>query len=166
MLLKYHNIGQSLIRSKDNGREWLRGPNRAPTRPPGEGCSARHHRSISPESPAIGELCLMKMNSRRIALLTGASVAVLGSAAPAYAATTTSPGINHSTTSADPVNDTITLCDIGDICHYTGEISQYGICQMVLATSIWAPSITAMWKLERIRRSPVRLWWMVFALQG
>ncbi|MFL6735440.1 MAG: autotransporter domain-containing protein [Sphingomonas sp.] len=68
----------------------------------------------------------MKISNKRIALLTSASVAVLGSAAPAYAATVTSPGIFHSTTDAGPVNDTITLCDIGDTCHYTGPVSQYG----------------------------------------
>lgn len=49
----------------------------------------------------------MKIVNRRIALLTGASVAVLGVAAPAYAATTVTPGVCSA-------SDTVDITLLGD----------------------------------------------------
>ena len=49
----------------------------------------------------------MKISNRRIALLTGASVAVLGVAAPAHAATTVQPGVCSA-------SDTLDITLVGD----------------------------------------------------
>jgi hypothetical protein len=53
----------------------------------------------------------MTTTQRRIALLTGASLATLGVAVPAYAATVSS--INHTGLTGASVNDTLTISNIG-----------------------------------------------------
>jgi len=63
----------------------------------------------------------MNIASKRIAFLTGVSISSLASAVPAFAATTVSPGISHIVGPAAVVADTLTICDIGDICFFGVE---------------------------------------------
>ena len=59
----------------------------------------------------------MTTSQRRIALLTGASLATLGMAAPAYAATVTVGHILHTGLIGAPnVSDTLTICLATDTC--------------------------------------------------
>ena len=59
----------------------------------------------------------MTTTQRRIALLTGASLATLVTAAPAAAATTSGPPIQHTGLVGAPnLTDTITICAIGNTC--------------------------------------------------
>jgi hypothetical protein len=53
----------------------------------------------------------MQTTHRRIALLTGASVAALGAAAPTFAATVPGPA-GHTITQAGDITDTLVICDI------------------------------------------------------
>ena len=55
----------------------------------------------------------MKISNRRIALLTGASVAVIGYAAPAYAATTTNPGVCAAAPAGPNATDTLDITLLG-----------------------------------------------------
>jgi hypothetical protein len=55
----------------------------------------------------------MKISNRRIALLTGASVAVMGYAAPAFAATAIQPGVCQSNSGAD-VSETLDITLVGN----------------------------------------------------
>ncbi|HSQ99160.1 MAG TPA: hypothetical protein VLM36_04510, partial [Sphingomicrobium sp.] len=54
----------------------------------------------------------MKITNRRIALLAGASVSVIGYAAPAFAATTVNPGVCQSNTGAN-VTETLDITLVG-----------------------------------------------------
>ena len=56
----------------------------------------------------------MKISNRRIALLTGASVAVLGYGAPAYAATTVQPGTCSTAPAGPDATDTLDITLLGD----------------------------------------------------
>jgi len=68
----------------------------------------------------------MNTTQKRIALLTGASLATLGVASPALAATHT--GIQHATLAATGnVTDTITLCAVGSTCDYGVDNSGPGV---------------------------------------
>src|SRR5690348_13763148 len=69
--------------------------------------------STPPHLAATGEVCPMKISNRRIALLAGVSVGAVGYAAPAFAATTTNPGVCQSQTAAN-VAETLDITLVGD----------------------------------------------------
>ena len=75
----------------------------------------------------------MNRNLRRI-LATGVSLGALN-AIPALAATTTAPGISDHVTSGVPIDDTITISNIG-VTNVTGVSATGGVSETASVTSV------------------------------